>query len=81
VRVVHTEASARAFVQAPHAVQKAFLKQAGILIGNLRHPSLRAKKFDEASDLWQARLNRSWRFYFTIEGDVYVIQDLVPHPK
>jgi hypothetical protein len=34
-------------------------------------PSLRAKKYDEAQDYWQARVNRDWRFYFTI----------IPHPK
>lgn len=81
MKLVHTEASARAFVKAPPVVQRAFLKQAAVLIANLRHPSLRAKKFDASTDLWQARVNRNWRFYFTIEGDTYVIQDIIPHPK
>jgi hypothetical protein len=31
--------------------------------------------------VWQARINRDWRFYFRIEGDVYYILDLMPHPK
>ena len=31
--------------------------------------------------MWQARVNRGWRFYFTIEGDTYVIHKLIPHPK
>ena len=48
---------------------------------NLHHPSLRAKKYDETKDRWQARVNRNWRFYFIIEDDVYVILDIVPHPK
>lgn len=48
---------------------------------NLQHPSLHAKKFDEATDLWQARGNRDWRFYFTIAGDTYRIEDVIPHPK
>lgn len=51
------------------------------LLENLHHPSLRAKKYDEANDRWQARVNRSWRFYFIIEGDTYVILDVIPHPK
>lgn len=42
---------------------------------------LRAKKYDEATDLWQARVNRDWRFYFTIAGDTYRIEDVMPHPK
>jgi plasmid maintenance system killer protein len=42
---------------------------------------LRAKKYDEASGRWQARVNRNWRFYFRVIGDSYVIEDVIPHPK
>jgi hypothetical protein len=40
-----------------------------------------AKKYDEARDAWQARVNRSWRFYLVIRGDEYVILSIIPHPK
>jgi mRNA-degrading endonuclease RelE of RelBE toxin-antitoxin system len=63
------------------AVQKAFDKQAKLLLDNLRHPSLHAKKYDEARDVWQGRINRDWRFYFTIEGDTYHLHTMIPHPK
>jgi bifunctional DNA-binding transcriptional regulator/antitoxin component of YhaV-PrlF toxin-antitoxin module len=43
--------------------------------------SLHAKKYDEATDVWQARVNRDWRFYFTIENDTYVIHKIISHPK
>ena len=62
-------------------MQRAFLKQAAFLKDNLHHPSLHAKKYDESQDLWQARVNRDWRFYFRISGDTYQIEDLIPHPK
>lgn len=65
----------------PANVRKAFFKQVKFLEQNLRHPSLRAKKYDEANDLWQARVNKDWRFYFVIQDDVYYIVDVVPHPK
>jgi plasmid maintenance system killer protein len=61
-------------------VQRAFIKQMNFLVRNLQHPSLHAKKYDESKDLWQARVNDDWRFYFTIENDTYTIQDLIPHP-
>src|ERR1022692_2847212 len=48
----------------PVPVRKAFYKQAAFLVANLHHPSLRAKKYSEAEDRWQARVNRGWRFYF-----------------
>jgi len=48
---------------------------------NLQHPSLRAKKYDEANNIWQARVNKDWRFYFSIEGDKYWLHDIMAHPK
>jgi len=51
------------------------------LARNLQHPGLHAKKCDEASDRWPARVTRDWRFYFTIEGDTYCILDITPHAK
>ena len=66
---------------APLQVQKAFDKQAKLLVQDLRHPSLRAKKYDEARDRWQARVTRDWRFYFSIEGDTYHLHTIIPHPK
>jgi plasmid maintenance system killer protein len=62
-------------------VRKAFFKQASFPEKDLRHPSLKAKKYDESKGRWQARVNRDWRFYFNIVGDTYLIRDIVPHPK
>jgi len=56
---------AAALKDAPPNVRKAFFKQIAFLAGNLHHPSLR-----EANDVWQARINRDWRFYL-----------IIPHPK
>lgn len=77
----HSDRSKKDYRQAPAEIQKAFDKQARLLAANLQHPSLRAKKYDEAEDLWQARVNRDWRFYFAIRGGTYVIVTIVPHPK
>ena len=46
-----------ALAAAPVPVQKAFIKQINFLTRNLGHPSLHAKKYDEAEDRWQARIN------------------------
>jgi hypothetical protein len=70
-----------ALKSAPTIVRKAFYKQISLLAENLRHPSLHAKKYDEAQDLWQARVNKDWRFYFVIEGDTCIVLDVIPHPK
>ena len=81
MELFYTERFLKSLADAPGQVRKAFYKQAGFLVQNLRHPSLRAKKYDEANDIWQARVNRDWRFYFTIEDDTYYLIDIIPHPK
>ena len=66
---------------APVNVRKAFSKQVRLLARNLHHPSLHRKKYDEAQDLWQARVNKNWRLYFVIRGDAYVVLEVISHPK
>lgn len=71
----------RSYNAAPVQVQKALDKQILLLMQNLRHPSLRAKKYDEAQNIWQARVTRDWRFYFSIEGETYHLHEIKSHPK
>jgi len=66
---------------APDFVRQAFDKQSQFLEENFRHPSLHAKKYDEGRNIWQARVSRGWRFYFMIKDDIYIIVDIIPHPK
>ena len=62
-------------------VRRAVDRKREFLPQSLRPPSLRAQKYAEASDLWQARVNQGWRFYFRIEGDTYQLIDITAHPK
>ncbi|MEO8649805.1 MAG: hypothetical protein ABI539_11625 [Acidobacteriota bacterium] len=81
---MHLHLSAEFIAQyddAQPAVQKAVLKQLKLLESNIRHPSLHAKKFDETEDIWQARINKSWRFYFKIQSDTYRVIEMKAHPK
>jgi mRNA-degrading endonuclease RelE of RelBE toxin-antitoxin system len=70
----------RSYRKASPAVQQAFDKQSALLLQNLYHPSLRAKKYG-GGNLWQSRVNDSWRFYFTIEDDTYHLHEIRAHPK
>ena len=81
MRIQKTATADKAFANAPARVQRAFLKQVGFLQQNLLHPSLHAKKYDETGDLWQARVDLNWRFYFLIHSDIYLVTDIIPHPK
>jgi mRNA interferase RelE/StbE len=81
VKVAHSHRFIESLRSAPPAVRSAFFKQLAFLENDLRHPSLRAKKYDETTGVWQARVNRGWRFYFTIEPGEYRLHEIKAHPK
>ena len=69
------------YLALPERVQKTADKQLDLLLNDLRHPSLRSKKYDERRDIWQGRITRDWRFYFQITGDACLILAITKHPK
>jgi len=81
MRALITEKFAGQLASAPPEVQRAFARQLPHLLRDLRYPGLHAKKYDEARNIWQARVTRDWRFYFRIEGETYILQTIIPHPK
>lgn len=81
MKLFYTGGFRQGYESAPPHIQRAFDRRAALLVQNLRHPSLRAKKYDEERGIWQARVTGGWRFYFTIEGDTYRLLSIRPHPK
>jgi mRNA-degrading endonuclease RelE of RelBE toxin-antitoxin system len=81
MKIVYSNRAIDALKDAPLPVQRAFENKLRFLLQSLHHPSLHAKKYHAGKDLWQARVNRDWRFYFNISGDTYIIRDVIPHPK
>lgn len=71
-----TKKAEKQLLDVPAAIRRAFGKQVNLLVSNFRHPSLDAKRYKETN---QARVNLSWRFYFDIEGDCYVITRVCKH--
>ncbi|MBI5306428.1 hypothetical protein HZB04_02500 [Candidatus Wolfebacteria bacterium] len=65
----------------PQYIRKKFYKQMEFLLRDIHHPSLRAKKYDESNNVWQAIVNVSVRFYFKIKNDVYFLLKIKKHPK
>lgn len=63
----------------PFPIQNKFKKQLKFLISDIRYPSLHAKKYEESTGTWQARVDKSVRFYFLIEQDTYVLLDIRYH--
>lgn len=82
MEIQRTERFLKSYAGASLAIQLATDKQLKLLINDLRHPSLRAKKYRGTSEIWQARINRGgWRLYFKIDASCYVLLDMTKHPK
>ena len=71
----------RQYAALPEGIKAKFDKQLGFLLLDLRYRSLRAKKYDEPRDIWQARVDDDYRFYFQIDGEIYRILSITRHPK
>jgi len=69
MRVEYAPRFQRGFVKLPRGIQNKFEKQVAHLLRDIRYPSLRAKKFDEADNVWQARVDDHYRFYFQINDN------------
>ena len=63
----------------PLALQTKAKKQLSFLARNIRHPSLHAKKYKGIDDVWQARIDRTWRFYFHIIEPHCVVVSIIEH--
>lgn len=81
MKLGYTDHFLKVLARTSPSIQKAFYKQARFLVPNLRHTSLRSKKYNEANNIWQARVNKDWRFFFKIEGDIYLMIHIGPHSK
>ena len=77
----YTDRFERHYRALPESRKAKIDRQLEFLVENLRHPSLRAKKYDASRGIWQARVDRRYRFYFQIERDTYILLSVIPHPK
>jgi len=76
-----TDKAIKDFDKLPKQIQKKVRKQFGYLNENFSHPSLNAKLYNRNDNLWQARIDKSYRFYFYIVDPNYVVVALIQHPK
>jgi mRNA interferase RelE/StbE len=65
----------------PPSIKTKARKQFVLLAKNIRHPSLQAKKYKGYDDVWQARIDKTWRFYFHIVEPHYLVVSIITHPK
>ena len=51
------------------------------LVADIRYPALRVKKIKGVERLWEARVSRSMRMTFQIQGDVIILRNIGRHDE
>lgn len=81
MKVILSEKLKKHFKRLPKHIKIKTNRQFLALSQNLRHPSIRAKKIEGFSDVWEGRIDRFYRFIFTIEKDTITIIRVGPHDE
>lgn len=81
MKIAKTDTFTKGYQKLPQTIQKKTDKQLVLLSKNIRHPSIRAKKVQGLSDIWEGRIDRSYRFTFIIQEDVIIVFRVGPHDE
>jgi len=63
----------------PNDIQKIADNQLACLLKNPRHPSLKLKKMQDSRDIWEGRINYTYRFTFHWEGKNCILRRVGTH--
>jgi len=75
-----TDGAIKQYKSLSKQLQKKADKQFSYLIEDFRHPSLKIKKYQGFENLWQARIDKSYRFYFHVVEPYCIIVSIISHP-
>ena len=76
-----TDKTIKQYKKLPKNIQNKADKQFEYLLIDTNHPSLNVKKYQGYDNLWQGRIDKSFRFYFHIINPDYIIISIINHPK
>ena len=81
MKLVYSPAFLKAYAGLSAELREQTDKQLALLAVNPHHPSLRTHKRRGEKNTWQARITRSHRVYFEMEGETMTLLVMGPHEK
>lgn len=69
------------FKSLPKEIKKKCRKQLKLLLENHRYPSLRTKKIEGEKDIFEARVNKKFRFTYQVDNGYYVLRVVKNHEE
>jgi mRNA-degrading endonuclease YafQ of YafQ-DinJ toxin-antitoxin module len=80
-RIEYSRGFVRSYRRLPNLTKGKFGKQIRLLVVNPSYPSLRVKKMAGFPDLWEARIDRFYRFTFYFENGVIRLLGIGSHDE
>jgi len=81
VRIARTERFKRTYRKLGPDNRERARKTICLLLENPDRPGLRVKRMKVTHSIWEARVSRSCRLTFEIQGDTYLLRNIGEHDK
>jgi len=81
VKLTRTDRFKQAWQELTEEEKNLSRKALGNLATDLHYPALRVKKMQGAKYIWEARVSRSLRMTFEIEGDTIILRNIGRHDE
>ena len=81
MRIARTENFKKAWRQLSEEQKALSRKAIENLVADIRYPGLRVKKIKGTEYIWEARVSRSLRMTFQIEGDIIILRNIGQHDE
>lgn len=79
VQILQSRKFDKQYKKLPDEIKKAYQKQLGFLLSDSEHPSLCLKKMRGEDNIWECRINISYRFTFQIENNIISLRTIGTH--
>jgi len=81
VKITRTARFKRAWQELTEEEKELGRKALRNLATDLRYPALRVKKMQGVEHIWEARVSRSLRMTFELEGDTIILRNIGRHDE
>jgi mRNA-degrading endonuclease RelE of RelBE toxin-antitoxin system len=79
MKLVRTNHFKRDYKKLPERIQKQADKKLRYLVENVAHPSLRVKRVQKYTDVFEGSITESYRFLFQITTEGYILLRIGKH--
>ena len=78
-RFLRTRQFKKQYKKLPAKIQTKFQKQIKLLIQDIRHPSVQAKKMQNTANIWEGRIDYQYRFTFKLIDETMILRAIGTH--